>query len=181
MRICIRNKSTASKLPPKLAYVPNKYNSKSSAFNLKPAMDDGLFYQPAPSPMDPETTPRAFLPDSDPRKKSEVYYPEDDKMVKQNLKYMPIIYQSRQAKLYNMTKKDVLELQKMRDSGATRKQMKEKFKVSDFFISIATNPKPRKLVDESKALHKQSKRWSVKTRNARVLKEKKKQLWERGL
>ncbi|QPG76118.1 hypothetical protein FOA43_003504 [Brettanomyces nanus] len=178
----VRAKSSLpEKLPEKLSAVPNKYNSKSSAFNLKPNMSDGLFYQPAPSPLDPKITPKAFLPDTDPRKVSDLYYPEEDRLIKDNVKYMPIIYKASRAKNYSMTKDDVIELQKMRDAGATRKQMKEKFKVSDFFISIATESNPEKIIREKKLLKKQVKRWSAKTSVARKLKEKQKLMWEADL
>ncbi|VEU24406.1 DEKNAAC105645 [Brettanomyces naardenensis] len=176
----IRQSST-QKFPRKLPNTPNRYNAKSSAFNLKPNMPDGLFYQPSPSPLDPEITPKAFLPQSDPRKVSDSYYPEEEQLIKKNVQYMPIIYKARTAKKYGLTKEQVGELQSMRERGATRKQMKEKFQVSDFFISIATERNPDTIAKEKKVLKKQVKRWSAKTRDARKLKEKKKLMWERDL
>lgn len=144
-------------------------------------MPDGLYYQPAPSPMDPEITPKAFLPSSDPRKSSSLYYPEEETLIKSNIKYMPVIFEKKLAKKYGLTKENVLELQKMRDHGATRKQMKEKFHVSDFFISIATQRNPKIAHKEEKTLKKVVKRWSRDTKEARILKEKQKLMWQRGL
>ena len=180
-RCLMSGKAGSSKLPPKLPNVPNKYNSKSSAFNLKPNMPDGLYYQPAPSPMNPEITPKAFLPPEDPRKNSSLYYPEEQTLIKDNIKYMPPIFEKKQAKKYELTEADVLELQKMRDNGATRKQMKEKFHVSDFFINIATERNPKTAKKEAKTLKKVVKRWSKDTKEARILKEKQKLMWQRGL
>jgi len=180
-RCYISGKAGSSEFPPKLPNVPNKYNSKSSAFNLKPNMPDGLYYQPAPSPMDPEITPKAFLPSSDPRKSSSLYYPEEETLIKSNIKYMLVIFEKKLAKKYGLTKENVLELQKMRDHGATRKQMKEKFHVSDFFISIATQRNPKIAHKEEKTLKKVVKRWSRDTKEARILKEKQKLMWQRGL
>lgn len=170
-----------STVPKKLATTPNKYNSKSSAFNLKPALPDGLFYHPSPSPMNPEITPKAFLPESDPRKTSDLYYPEEEQLIKDNIQYMPIIYQGATPKSYKLTKDDVAELQKMRDSGATRKQMKEKFPVTDHFINIATDANPETLAAERKQLKRVVKRWSSKKKHARVLREERKLALERGL
>jgi hypothetical protein len=175
----IRHSSSSS--IPKLATTPSKYNARSSAFNLKPALPDGLLFHPAPATLNPEITPKAFLPESDIRKASDLYYPGTDSFITKNLDFMPKISQSNIPKNYNLSEDDIKQLQEMRDSGATRKQMKEKFNITDSFISLVTKPNPQTINTQSKLLKAQSKKWSSKTLKARQIREIKKLQWERDL
>lgn len=166
---------------PKLGTTPNRFNSKSSAFNLKPALPDGLFYHPAPAAPNPEITPKAFLPKSDIRLNSDLYYPEQDSFITENINHMPVLSQSKSPKNYNLDSSVVDQLQQMRNDGATRKQMKEKFNVSDNFISLVTKPNPTTVANQKKILRKSVNKWSTKTLKARKIKEVKKLQWERDL
>lgn len=165
----------------KLATTPNKFNAKSSGFNLKPDLPNGLFFHPAPAGLNPEITPKAFLPESDARAKSDLYYPEQDTLISKNVSYMPIISKTATPKHYNLDSQVVGELQAMRDAGATRKQMKEKFNVTDNFISLTTRPNEKTLQRQSKLLKKAAKNWSAKTLKARKARETRKLEWERDL
>ncbi|GMG33762.1 unnamed protein product [Ambrosiozyma monospora] len=177
------NSTTSTKepnLPKKLPVTPNKYNAKSSAFNLKPVLPEGLFYHPAPAAPTPKLTPKAFLPDSDPRKTSKLYFPEETTKIKENLQYMPVLSKAPTPHSYHMTAKDVEELQKLRDQGVSRSELKKKFKVSNHFISISTRPSQETLKKEKEQLDKVVKKWSKGTRAARELREKEKVNWYRG-
>lgn len=175
------NSSSSSSTIPKLGTTPNKFNAKSSAFNLRPDLPDGLFYHPAPAAPNPEITPKAFLPKSDIRVNSEFYYPEQDRLITENIKYMPIISKINIPKNYNFDSKIVEQIQSMRDEGKSRKQIKETLKVSDNFISLVSKPNPKTQEKQSKLLNKASKKWSAKTLKARKVKEARKLLWERDL
>lgn len=170
----LRFKST---VPPKLATTPNKFNAKSSAFNLTPILPEGLYYHPAPSSLNPEITPKAFLPESDMRKNSPLYYPEEKSQITENVKYMPIISKCGNPKKYELTAENIADIQKLRNEGATRKQIREKYNITDTFISLTT--KSNKVVEEQKLLNKQFKKLSAKTLKAKKLKEIQKLQWER--
>lgn len=166
---------------PKLATTPNKYNARSSAFNLKPALPDGLFFHPAPASLNPEITPKAFLPKEDVRSSAPEYYPEQKSYIGTNLPHMPTITNIKYPKNYKLSSNDIQELQSMRDQGFTRKEMKQKFHVTDNFISLTTKPNPSTIKKQSKLLKFQSKKWSNKTLAARKARETRKLQWERDL
>ncbi|GAV28884.1 hypothetical protein PMKS-002362 [Pichia membranifaciens] len=136
--------SSSSSGIPKLGTTPNKFNPKSSAFNLRPELPEGLFFHPAPAAPNPEITPKAFLPKSDARAASDLYYPEQDSLV-------------------------------------TANEIKEKFGVTDNFISLVTKPNPKTQQQQKKLLKRSARKWSDKTLKARTLKEVKKSQWERDL
>ena len=166
---------------PKLATTPNKFNSRSSAFNLVPRLPDGLFFHPAPAGLNPEITPSAFLPETDARKTSEVYYPEQRSYITANLQHMPVITKIPTPKNYAHTSETVQQLQQMRDEGATRMQMKQKFNVTDHFISLTTTPNDSTISKQSKKLKNTARRWSEKTKKARQARELRKLQWERDI
>ncbi|GME85984.1 unnamed protein product [Ambrosiozyma monospora] len=93
---------------------------------------------------------------------------------------MPVLSQAPTPKSYHMTKKDVEQLQKLRDQGVSRSELKKKFKVSNHFISIATRPCEETTRREKEQLEKVVKKWSKGTRAARELREKEKVNWYRG-
>lgn len=172
-----RHSSTA-----KLASTPNKYNAKSSAFNLKPKLPNGLFFHPAPASLNPEITPKAFLPESDIRKTSPDYFPEHESLLsKENIEYMPSISKTALPKNYSLTPETVQQIQEMRDAGASRKQIKDRFNVTDHFISLTTTPNDRTVSQQSKLLKKTASKWSKKTTAARKARELRKLQWEYDL
>lgn len=177
----VRFNSSSSSSIPKLGTTPNKFNSKSSAFNLRPNLPEGLFYHPAPAAPSPEITPKAFLPKSDARASSDLYYPEQEALVSANVAYMPVISKTSQPKNYKFDASIVEQLQALRDQGVSRKQIKEKFNVTDHFISLVTKPNPQTQQQQKKLLKKSARKWSAKTLKARTLKEVKKLQWERDL
>lgn len=174
------NSSTSSGIP-KLGTTPNKFNPKSSAFNLRPILPDGLFYHPAPAAPNPEITPKAFLPKSDIRATSDLYYPEEQLSITNNVKYMPVISKISTPKNYNFDSSIVEKLQSMRDQGKSRKEIKETLNVTDNFISLVTKPNPETQANQKKILAKSARKWSAKTLKAKKLKEEKKLHWERDL
>lgn len=175
------NSSSTNNNIPKLGTTPNKFNPKSSAFNLRPNLPDGLFYHPAPAAPNPEITPKAFLPKSDIRLKSEFYYPEEQNSIIDNIKYMPIISKSSNPKNYKFDSTIVEKIQSMRDQGISRKEIKESLNVTDNFISLVSKPNPETEKNQKKLLIKAAKKWSSKTLKARKIKEIKKLQWERDL
>ncbi|ODV87124.1 hypothetical protein CANARDRAFT_5678 [[Candida] arabinofermentans NRRL YB-2248] len=169
----------STKIPPKLPITPNKYNAKSSGFNLKPILPNGLYYHPSPSSLNCEITPKGFLPDLDPRKSSPLYYPETYKQ--EIINYMPIISKARTPINYSMDAESISELQNLRSKGVSRRELREKFNVSDFFINISTKPSDLTTIKENKKLKKASKRWSLGTRRAKEYKEKLHTLYEKDI
>ncbi|KAG7810841.1 hypothetical protein KL921_002469 [Ogataea angusta] len=171
----------SSSIPPKLTHVPNKYNAKSSAFNIKPQLPDGLFYHPAPSALDPEVTPKAFLPDNDARKSSELYYPEEKTRISSNLDNMPVIFKASTPKSYKLSREEIQEIQEMRNRGVPRREIKAKFKVSDHFINISTTPNPDTVAKHQKKLEQAVRRWDSRTKNAKLIKLKQEVMWKRDM
>lgn len=166
---------------PKLATTPNKYNARSSAFNLKPVLPDGLFFHPAPASLNPAITPKAFLPKDDIRANSAEYYPEQKSYIATNFSHMPTITNKKYPKNYKLSPNDIQELQSMRDQGKTRKEMKQKFGVTDNFISLTTTTNPTTVKNQAKLLKFQTKKWSNKTLTARKAREIRKLQWERDI
>ncbi|OWB55053.1 hypothetical protein B5S28_g917 [[Candida] boidinii] len=180
-QIIIRNKSTKIE---KLAVTPNKYNSKSSGFNIKPVLPNGLFYHPAPSAPTPLITPKTFLPNEDIRKTDDLYFNSEDykSKIQDNLTNMPIISKFRNPKSYHMTKEQIEELQILRNEGKlSRKELCEKYKISDYFLSISTDSNPETISKEKLKILNNSSKWNYKTKKARELKEKRKIMWEKDL
>lgn len=173
--------SSSSSGIPKLGTTPNKFNPKSSAFNLRPELPEGLFFHPAPAAPNPEITPKAFLPKSDARAASDLYYPEQDSLVTANVAYMPVVSKASQPKNYKFDASIVEQLQTLRDQGVSRKQIREEFGVTDNFISLVTKPNAQTQQQQKKLLKRSARKWSAKTLKARRLKEVKKSHWERDL
>ncbi|TID14899.1 hypothetical protein CANINC_004570 [Pichia inconspicua] len=164
---------------PKLATTPNKYNARSSAFNLKPQLPNGLFFHPAPASLDPEITPKAFLPESDPRKDSPHYFKQHDSLLaKENIPFMPSVSKISQPKNYNLSPETVKQIQELRDAGVSRKEIKQKFNVTDNFISLTTTSNSKTISKQVKLLKKTASKWSNKTKAAKKAKELKKIQWE---
>ncbi|KAH3671703.1 hypothetical protein OGAPHI_000408 [Ogataea philodendri] len=175
----VRFNSTS--IPQKLTHVPNKYNAKSSAFNMKPQLPDGIFYHPAPSALDPEITPKAFLPDSDPRKNSVVYYPEESVRVGAHVKNMPIISKARTPKNYGLSPEQIEQIQEMRNKGIPRREIRHKFGVSDHFINICSSPNPETVAKYQHKVNKALKRWDERTKIAKLIKLKQEVTWKRDM
>ncbi|KAI0464594.1 hypothetical protein LJB42_002213 [Komagataella kurtzmanii] len=134
IRQFIRRQSTIGNL----TTTPNKYNSKSSAFNLKPNLPKGLYHHPAPAIPTPLQTPPVFLPEQDVRKNNNLYK-LNFSIPKENIDEMPLLNETREKK-YHMSKEDIARMQQLRDQGYTRKQLKEEFGCSNLFISLSTKP-----------------------------------------
>lgn len=88
IRTSIRRVSTKS-----IPYEPipkNKYNQVRSAYNFKPAKNDGFVYSPPAAIIKPQMiTPYIFLPENDPRRELAKQHRIDPKIVAE----MPIIRQ----------------------------------------------------------------------------------------
>ncbi|CDK28197.1 unnamed protein product [Kuraishia capsulata CBS 1993] len=171
-----RRLNSTEVMPPKLATTPNKYNSKSSAFNLKPNLPKGLHYHPAPSLRSPLVTPIPFLPDSDPRKSSAVYR---ETLKVEAVEHMPVIHQLGQEK-YHLSEDDIRQMQQLRNEGWTRKQLTEKFKCSSYFVGIATTKNEIKAKEFQEQLSNVKSQWSEKNLLRHMNKQKQVELWKRN-
>ncbi|ODV94560.1 hypothetical protein PACTADRAFT_50438 [Pachysolen tannophilus NRRL Y-2460] len=162
-----------------LLVTPNRYNQKNSVSNLKPNLPkSGIFFHPTPSAPTPRQTPNAFLPPTDPRKDNELYTRTTANTIP--LEYMPLLNDSsKTTKNYHLTKTDITEMQKLRNEGWTRKQLKEKFKCSNLFISLATDKNAKVAQREEERLEQVKSKWSEDTKIAKLNKEKKLKKWLR--
>lgn len=162
----------------KLGTTPNSFNNKSSAFNLRPDLPQGLFYHPAPATTTPLLTPKIFLPSNDKRKNSSLYL-QNLSYLENNSTNMPKIYQSSNPKNYLHDNKIIEKIQNMRDNGIPRREIKATFNVSDHFINITTKANSKTIELAKKRLSKTASNWSIKRKNAKIARQLRNIEWER--
>lgn len=131
----------------------NKFNAKTSAFNLKPNPTQGLVHNPAASAPSLKKTPRPFLPASDPRLTAladtfKVYTPEE-------LQDMPLIMGYKAEREYTVDKDTALKIVKLRTEDPdtwTIRKLAQEFGVDRRFVNVVTgsNTKRQEKVDATK-------------------------------
>lgn len=170
---------TAKSAIKKLGTTPNAFNAKSSAFNLRPDLPQGLFFHPAPASTTPELTPKAFLPPQDPRKASP-YYLQDIATMEKSFNNMPKVAQTPTPKNYNHDINVIEKIQNMRDNGIPRREIKATFNVTDHFINMTTNANPETVELARKRLSRTASNWSDKTKKAKIARQIRNLEWERA-
>ncbi|GMM29748.1 hypothetical protein DAMA08_024930 [Martiniozyma asiatica (nom. inval.)] len=175
----IRFQSTISKLET----TPNEFNSRSSAFNLRPKMPDGFFHHPAPASTNPKITPKAFLPPNDTRVNDANYKPEGiiGESIEEILKFSPSVYVAKSAQKYNLSKSDVEQIQKLRDDGLSRSAISKKFGISNWFIGVITKQNSASFERQQSKELKDRKKWGKKTLKAQHVKNIRESHWERNM
>lgn len=122
IRTSIRRVSTKS-----IPYEPipkNKYNQVRSAYNFKPAKNDGFVYSPPAAIIKPQMiTPYIFLPENDPRRELAKQHRIDPKIVAE----MPIIRQinAPQERQYNVDADTINKIKELRAADPERWTLKE--------------------------------------------------------
>lgn len=91
---------------------------------------------------------------------------------------MPSIFKTSLPKNYNLSPETVKQIQEMRDAGVSRREIKQKFNVTDNFISLTTTANEKTVSKQAKLLKKTASKWSNKTKSAKKAKELKKIQWE---
>lgn len=130
----------------------NKYNSKTSAFNFKPKPTNGLVYSPPGALPLIKQTPKAFLPDTDPRKHvtlslddGTAVSPYGKQYTPEEIEDMPIIYGSQ--KKYDVDAETATEILTLRTSDPkkwTLTKLCKKYNVSPYFvINLTKDYKPK--------------------------------------
>lgn len=143
---------------PRIAVTPNKFNPKASAFNAKVQFPEGLHLFPAQAAPSAVRTPNIFLPEEDPRRDNEIYNFEQS-YIKENIGFMPII-DSGNKPSYHLTAEEIKEMRRLRfEEKYTRKQLKDKFQVSDYFIKISTKMNPQAKAEHVEKILKSKSKW----------------------
>lgn len=155
--------------------MPSKFNTTSSAANVKPNYKAGLFHHPSPSVAKIDT-PDAFLPLSDPRKGLNLSgKPPVD------LSTAPALSTPREQ-THNLTPKEVEEIAGLRMNDPetwTRKKLAEKFDVSPFTISLVADPNPERQAEMLGRLDLIKAGWSEKRKKGKQNRQKLKVAWYR--
>jgi hypothetical protein len=173
LRTSFRFSSTSA--TQRLTRVPSKFNTTSSAGNVKPNYKPGLYHHPSPS-IAKVDTPDAFLPLSDPRKGLNI-----TGKPKVDIQNAPSLSTPREQKL-NLTPKEVQEIQTLRMSEPekwTRKALAKKFDVSPFTISLVSDANPDRKLEMQSRLQTIKASWGEKRQRARADREKRKVAWYR--
>lgn len=171
----VRHSSTSAQIP-KLVRVPNKFNNKSSASNVKPTFTPGLHHHPAPSAGNIET-PDVFLPQNDPRKGLDLS--GRTSALKPSL--APPLSTPRDTN-YNLTPQQVEEIRSLRMNEPekwTRRALAERFGVSGFTISLVADANPERSAEMQSRLGQIKSMWSEGRKKARIEREKRKEAWYR--
>ncbi|WPK25679.1 hypothetical protein PUMCH_003004 [Australozyma saopauloensis] len=157
----------------------NLYNPVRSAFNIKPKTTQGLIYNPPASAPSLKDTPRAFIPQNDPRltvlaDKFKTYTAEE-------LADMPIIYAHK--KEYNLTPEIVQEIITLRQEDPEKwsvSKLAQKFNIEPSKVNILTGCSVAKQQKVLAELETVKKAWNETTRRARKDRVRRKQMWLRG-
>ncbi|KAK6457973.1 mitochondrial ribosomal protein subunit L20-domain-containing protein [Scheffersomyces xylosifermentans] len=175
LRNFIRRSSTSASIP--FEPVPiNRYNQVRSQFNFKPKKTQGLIHNPASAIHRPSIkTPRAFLPESDPRRKLNT----GPVFTKEQLQDYPIItaYKPQNERDYSVTPeiaRKIIELRNEDPKTWTVTKLSKEFGLSIQKVNVFTG-----ILDE----HLKTKEVSELTdRQKKRINEKKKrvELWLRN-
>uniref|UniRef100_A0A060T6R9 ARAD1C22462p n=1 Tax=Blastobotrys adeninivorans TaxID=409370 RepID=A0A060T6R9_BLAAD len=154
---------------------PTKFNPVRSASNPKIQLPKGkLVYNPAPSAPNPYNTPAAFLPKDSSRK---VKY--DDKAY--SVEDMPLL-QPEPSKKYHLTEEDVIKIQELRNSDPekwTRRALAKEFNCSEFFISLASEPRQDQKEEMDRRLQVIKSLWTENRARERRNRQRRRELWLR--
>lgn len=158
-----------------LAATVNKFNAKSSGFNLRPILPTGIFKHPAPASTSPMLTPKSFLPKSDQRLTSENYTPNG---IIDSIGVSPLsIFKSPTPKSYALSKDDVFEIQRLRNEGVPRSKIANQFKISNHFIGVITNKNQETFKSHNESVKKSFSKWNNNKIQAANLKAKRESKW----
>ncbi|CAH2353437.1 54S ribosomal protein L20, mitochondrial [[Candida] railenensis] len=169
----------SDKAVPFLSQPPNKFNAARSTFNLRPVLPQGLVHNPPASVPNSKSTPRAFLPSTDPRSTliSHRTYSSDE------VADMPIIYSSKADRKYDITPDIVAEIQQLRSSNSaewTVNKLAKKFGVSPSFVKVTTEVNEGRKAELSQQQKAERESWPVQKQKARINRKRRVELWLRN-
>ncbi len=169
-----KSKVNGKKQAYKLTEIPNKFNRVRSSYNLRPNLPGGLAYIPPPSAPPPSQTPSVFLPESDPRKHSNLQTQYD-------IENMPALNELREKK-YHLTDADAEEIRRLRAEDPvkwTRKALSKKFGCSPLFISLCSSASPDQLIKMNQRVEFIKEGWSERKKEASELRKRRREIWNR--
>lgn len=159
----------------------NRYNQKSSSFNLKPVPTQGIVHNPPASAPLVWNTPKSFLPANDPRHKlpSLKYRTYSS----EQLQDMPLIYGISNSRNYDVTPDIVKKLVDLRAADPNRwtiAKLAREFSINQNVVNVVTGvneDRQEKLKTESEETKKN---WSQDKAISRENRKKRVQMWLRN-
>ncbi|KAK9382409.1 mitochondrial 54S ribosomal protein mL58 [Kockiozyma suomiensis] len=151
---------------------PTRFNPRSSANTARPVLPSGLTFNPPPSAPSPFDTPDIFLPLHE-RRKIETA---------PSMEVLPPPLRAVVPKKYHLSEKQIDEIRRLRDEDPnrwTRKVLAEKYGCSDFFIALVSRAPKERLDEMDRRLDVIKSRWGMYKRNARLQRQKKREIWAR--
>ncbi|ODV79161.1 uncharacterized protein CANTADRAFT_26190 [Suhomyces tanzawaensis NRRL Y-17324] len=175
MRTSIRNISKTAISCVKYEPIPiNQYNQARSAFNIKPKKTQGLVHNPPAAISKPSMkTPKAFLPESDPRRN----LPNANEFTKEQLENYPVInrYEAQGNRSYEVTPEIVEKIVALRSQDPkvwTISKLSKEFNIDQRKVNVFTGMLKEKVNQEEGLNERQLLRRSEM--------KKRTQLWLRG-
>lgn len=184
-RTSIRKYSTQVKNIPYQSKPINKYNADRSIFNFKPAKitESQLIHNPSQSSPYLKQTPKAFLPENDPRRKYNLGTKNQKTFTQQELDDMPIIYAESKDKVYDVTPDIVLKINELRKEDPVKwtiSKLAKEFNIEQRKINYFTYNNKVKQDEDKSNLEIQKQSWNERKVNARIDRLKRAQMWLRN-
>lgn len=159
----------------------NRYNQKSSGFNLKPVPTQGLVHNPPASAPLVWNTPKTFLPAHDPRHKLpnlkyRTYSSEE-------LQDMPLIYGISNSRNYDVTPEIVKRIVELRAEDPNRwtiAKLAREFSINQNVVNVVTGVNKERKGKLNTELEEMKKDWSQNKAISREDRKKRVQMWLRN-
>lgn len=160
----------------------NKYNAARSAFNFKPAKQNGPLLVHNPPQLSPhlKQTPKAFLPPNDPRRSLDARNTKS--YTREEVDNMPLIHGYGNA-TYDITPKlveEILTLRNQDPSTWTISKLARHFDVDKAKVNVITGSHKERQEVVEQALQHQQNTWHDHKRLAREDRRKRVQMWLRN-